>query len=187
MGACAPTPFSFGVVSPTSWAFSSCTHGKVETEIGKGDAHPQLPFPPGCFGERRKAGNCSRGCPASLDPSLLLLTPEAFSQPSLLEAAGGLWCPGQLLLPCASRELRHPCQWRSPKPPLSAGHWERKQAKVEGMERGGGCGCAGPGVWCTGRQPREAALGHCQAQFVMSGLSLCKARLSSLVYAATGV
>lgn len=77
--------------------------------------------------------------------------------------------------------------WQSPKPPLSAGHWERKQTKVEGMERGGGCGCAGPGVWCTGRQPREAALGHCQAQFVMSGLSLCKARLSSLVYAATGV
>lgn len=38
-----------------------------------------------------------------------------------------------------------------------------------------------------GRVHREAALGHCQAQFVMSGLSLCKARLSSLVYAATGV
>lgn len=138
MGACAPTHFSFGVVSPTSWAFNSCTHGMMETEVEKGDAHPQLPFPPGCFGGRRKAGNCSRGSPASLDPSLLLLTPEAFSQPSLLEAAGGLWCPGQLLFPCASGELSHPCQWQSPKPPWSAGHWEREQAKVEGMERAGG-------------------------------------------------
>lgn len=101
---------------PNQLGLSSCTRGMVETEVGKGDPHPELPLPPGCFVGRRTAGNYSPGSPASLVPSLLLLTAEVFSQPSLLEAVGGLRCPGQLLFPCAARELRPPCQWQRPKP-----------------------------------------------------------------------
>lgn len=102
---------------PNQLGLSSCTRGMVETEVGKGAPHhPELPLPPGCFGGRRMAGNYSQVSLASLAPSHLLLTTEAFSQPSLLEAVGGLGCHGQLLFACAARELRPPCQWQRPKP-----------------------------------------------------------------------
>lgn len=50
LGACTSMPFS-GVVSLTSQAFSSCTHGMMGTEVEKGDPALSFPFLLGVLGE----------------------------------------------------------------------------------------------------------------------------------------
>lgn len=70
-------PFSFGVVSLTSQAFSGHKHGMVGAEGEKGDPRPKLPLPPGCFGGRKKPGTVLEGLRL-----LLLLIAEASRGPA---------------------------------------------------------------------------------------------------------
>lgn len=109
-----PGPY-LGVVSPASWAFTAAlAWWKLWKSVG---VPRQPPLPPGVGGGRRRPGGPLEVSGFS-QPLSAASDAEAFSQPSLLGAAGGLGCPRQLLLPSAARELRHLCQWQRPKPQL---------------------------------------------------------------------
>lgn len=109
-GACrTPTPFPFGVVILTRWAFSGCSHGMVGNEVEKGDPRPRLPLLPGCFEGRRKLGNFLRVSGSSRPLSFAshgrgLLT----AQPARSSGRARPSWAASLSLHC--QELRHPCQ-----------------------------------------------------------------------------